>query len=427
VASRVVSGSPANLALPRPMVAASADGGRIRDVDGREYLDLMLGFGAMVLGHRHPRVETAVRQQLECGWHFGVTNRRQEQLAELVHELVPTVESIMFCNSGTEATMYAFRLARAFTGRSKIAVVDGFYHGAHDYGMLRSPTGRGPLNPRQLGAGVPVETTDSVTVLPWASSTLDEIRGRAHELAAVVVEPVQSSNPRLDDASTAFLQQLQTTCQDVGVLLILDEVITGFRLGPGGAQVRLGLQPDLTTFGKVLGGGLPVGAVGGSAEMIRLFRGLHDGDPRGVFSGGSFSGNPLTMTAGLATLQVLRDGPTAYGLMDARTTRLADTVNQWAASHGVPVRVMAAGSIFQVFFQSDPVHSYRDVRGAHPAEDKFYLALMDAHVFIPGNHRAFLGTCHTDDDVDQVIAAMLASLRSCDDAGLFAEPELLRG
>lgn len=415
-------GSAANISMPHPLLVDHARGSRVWDVDGNEYIDTMLGYGALVLGHRHPAVEAAMAAQLEHGWHFGIHNPLQEELARLMMASVRGIERVIFCNSGSEATFYAMRAARAFSGRDKVAFFDGFYHGAHDYGMVHVHPGSPHDAPESVltGAGVPQAIRGLTTLLPHGSdAALEHIRTHGHELALVMIEPVQSSNPRITDESVAFLHDVQSACKEAGVLFLLDEVITGFRLSAGGAQERFDLDPDLTTFGKVIGGGTPVGAVGGRADVMELFQGIPRGDTRGIFSGGSFSGNPLTMAAGRATLRALAEDPGVFGRMDARATRIAEGVNQHAADRGMPVQVLVGGSSFQIFFQAGEIRSSRDLAlGKHPAEQDFYLHLLDRGVLVPGNKRSTLSAAHDDADTATIIDAMTVALDLCRTDGI---------
>jgi len=396
--------------MPHPLYIESARGARLTDVDGNSYLDLTMGFGPHVLGHAPPVVADAIRRQLAKGWHFGIHNPLQEPLARLLQAAAPAVERTVFCNSGTEATMYAMRVARAFTGREKIGLFDGAYHGAHDQGILEadwnSPRSRPSLRPR--GRGVLPAATDAVVALPYRDPAAFElIAAHAAELAMVLVEPVQSSNPRLDVGP--FLQTLREVCSEHGVLLALDEVITGFRLAYGGAQELFGVVPDLATYGKVLGGGLPIGAVGGRADIMARF----DMNRRGsVFSGGTFSGNPLTMAAGVAAVTHLRDHPEVYTYLAAQGSRLAGAVNTFCRAEGYAAQVMHAGSMLYFKFQAGAIESARDLRHDTAAVGReFYLHLLGHGVVVPGIHLAFLSAAHTPADVELLIEAITASFR----------------
>lgn len=413
------SGLAANLEMPHPIFIERGEGAWLFDADGNRYLDTSVGFGLHILGHRHPDIERAIKGRTERGWMFGIHTTAQMKLASLLHEASPCAERVVFCNTGTEATMYAIRAARGFTGRDKVAFFDGFYHGAHDYGMWATD----PTSPRQtprkvaLGHGIPRVLEDLVMLLPYRDrAAFDLIRDHADELALVLVEGVQSSNPQ--GKAGEFLRELAQVCRDAGVLFGIDEVITGFRLAWGGAQERFGVVPDLATYGKVLGGGLPVGAVTGHADLMEVFTGLNA--RRGIFSGGTFSGNPLTMEAGAAALTYLLEHPETYARLDAAGDRLAAAVNGFCEDRGIPAQMKHAGSMFHMFFQREPIESMRDVcAGNEPAASAFYLHALNRGVLVPGTQRAFLSSAHGDAEIDSLIDTFKASLADVHAEGLF--------
>ncbi len=305
------SGLAANLEMPHPIFIERGEGPYVYDADGNRYIDTSVGFGLHMLGHRHPAIEQAIKARVELGWMFGIHSTSQMKLATLLHQASPCAERVVFCNTGSEATMYAIRAARGFSGRDKIALFDGFYHGAHDYGMwiTRPDSPREAPEKAAMGHGIPRAVADLVMLLPYRHpSAFDLIRRNAGELALVMVEGVQSSNPQ--PQAGEFLRELRQVCRNCGVLFGIDEVITGFRVAYGGAQALFDVVPDLATYGKVLGGGLPVGAIAGRADVMEVFTGL--GARNGIFSGGTFSGNPLTMEAGAAAVEYLAAHPEIY-------------------------------------------------------------------------------------------------------------------
>lgn len=413
------SGLAANLEMPHPIFIDRGDGAWVFDADGNRYLDTSVGFGLHMLGHRCPEVEAAIKARTELGWMFGIHTTAQMKLATLLQEASPCAERVVFCNTGSEATMYAIRAARGFSGRERIAIFDGCYHGAHDYGMWITDPASPVAAPRKLpmGHGIPGALAELVTLLPYRHpAAFDLIRDQADELALVMVEGVQSSNPQ--PAAGEFLQELAAVCREQGVLFAIDEVITGFRLAYGGAQERFGVTPDLATYGKVLGGGLPVGAITGRADVMNVFTGL--AAERGVFSGGTFSGNPLTMEAGSAAVTHLRDHPEIYARLDAAGDRLAAAVNAFCEAGQIPAQMKHAGSMFHMFFQREPVNSMRDVRAAGSAAEKaFYLHTLNRGVLVPGTQRAFLSAAHGDAEVDMLIAVFQDSLADVQAEGLF--------
>ena len=405
--------------ITSPVYVESVSGSRITDVDGKEYIDLTMGFGPHVLGHRPAAVEKALADQITRGWHWGIHNPLQHRLGEMLVEAAPCGEQVVFCNTGTEATMYAIRAARSFTGKSVVAVFDGSYHGVHDYALLeaeRSSDRHSPV-PRRRGAGIPSEILETVTMLPYNDeAAFDLIRANADRLAVVLVEPVQSSNPRTDVGP--WLRRLGEVCREAGVLLMVDEVITGFRLAYGGGQEYFDVHADLATYGKALGGGMPIGAVAGRADVMSVFN-AGNGRARPIFSGGTFSGNPLTMAAGIAALTQMRDTPDLYPRLNALGDRLAEGVNRHARRHGMPVTMMNAGSMFHLRFAEGQIRSSRDITNRYvEAEHIFYQHLQERGVLVPGIHLAFVSAAHTEADVDAVIEAATASLDSLRNDGM---------
>ncbi|MFT7654408.1 MAG: glutamate-1-semialdehyde 2,1-aminomutase [Candidatus Azotimanducaceae bacterium] len=414
------SGLAANLEMPHPIFIERGQGAYVYDADDNRYIDTSVGFGLHMLGHAHPEVAAAIHARAKKGWMFGIHSTAQMKLANLVHEGSPCAERVVFCNTGSEATMYAFRAARGFTGREKIALFDGFYHGAHDYGMWTTDPNSDRHAPQHmpLGRGIPRALHDLTLLLPYRDeAAFDLIRKHKEELALVFIEGVQSSNPQSDVAD--FLSELRDVCAACGVLFGIDEVITGFRVAYDGAQGLFGVKPDIATYGKVIGGGLPVGAVTGRADLMDVFTGLQA--EKGVFSGGTFSGNPLTMEAGAAALLHLKDHPEIYTAMNEKTDRLASGVNQFCEQEGIPVQMKHVASMFHLFFQSEPVDSMRDVTGEHlQAQKAFYLHCLNRGVLVPGTQRAFLCAAHGDQEVDQLLKVFTESLADTAAEGLFA-------
>ncbi len=407
--------------LPYTIYIESASGCRMTDVDGNEYIDVTMGFGPHILGHRPKVVLDAVKKQLDAGWHFGIPSPLQERLAKLVMEAASGNEAAIFCNSGTEATMYAVRAARAYTGKDKIAVFDGSYHGAHDYVLVqvdaRSP--RSEPTTRVRGDGVPKAVSELEMMLPYRDpAAFDLIKRHRDELAMVMIEPVQGSNPRLD--SRSFIRTLAEVCKANGVLFGMDEVITGFRIAYGGCQEYYGVTPDLTAYGKILGGGMPIGAVAGRKELMSLFsteqvmQMFAGRETRNaVFAGGTFCGNPLSMSAGIATLSYLGQHQQVYSYLQEQGDRLAKEVNDFCREREMPVQITNAASMFRIPFQKGPIDGARDYRGDYAeAEHAFYLHLLNNGVIVPGFHLGFLSEAHRPKDVDALIAAIKKSLEA---------------
>ena len=409
------------VSLPHRIYIDSADGGTMTDVDGNTYIDLTMGFGPCVLGHRPPAVTEAITAQLGKGWHFGIPNAHQAELAKLVVDASPCAEKVVFFNSGTEATLSAMRAARAFTGKTRIATFDGCYHGSHDYALIFANPGSDRDRPDSMivGAGIPqVIRDETMLVLPYRNeAAFDLIREHRDELAAVFVEPSQNSNPRLDNAD--FLHGLKAVCEECEVLLGFDEVVTGFRIAFGGCQEYYGITPDFATYGKAIAAGLPIGAVAGRLDIMNCFSGK--GGAPWIFSGGTFNGNPLSMTAGVAAVTEMRDNKSRiYPYLMEQGNRLAAEVNEFCMQHQFQAQLMNAGSKLHFRFQGTPINSSRDfTEMAKFAEREFYLHLLGYDVIIPGVHLAFLCAAHTPQDVDYIIDAFKRSFLDLREDGLF--------
>lgn len=381
--------------LPYACYPKQGKGSKITDLDGNEFIDLTMGFGPLLLGHSPQVVVDAVKNAADIGILFGIANPYQGELAKLLIDSSACAEQAAFFNSGTEATMYAIRLARAYSGKTKVAVFTGSYHGAHDYASVIPDLSVNPKEPgnQGKGLGVPDKTMEQMVYLPYRDShAFDLIEKNKDQLACVFIEPIQSSDPRTDVGP--YLKELRDVCDRAGVLLVFDEVITGFRLGFGGGQAYFGVTPDLATYGKILGGGAPVGAVTGPKKIMELFR--YKGDSNCIFAGGTFSGNPLSMIAGTAVLQHLKDNPDLYTQLNEKSHRFTSSVNEFLASEKIPVTLKAADSMFVFDFgHGDP-----------EIENLFYSYLLKRGVIIPGIHLFFLSMAHSDSDVDFVLEAI---------------------
>jgi glutamate-1-semialdehyde 2,1-aminomutase len=385
-----------------PVVIQSASGATVRDADGNDYIDYIGSWGPMILGHAHPEVVAAVQAAAARGTSFGAPTEAELRLGELVRRLVPAAERLRFVNSGTEATMHALRLARGATGREMILKFDGCYHGASDSLLVRAGSGVATLA-LPGSPGVPADLAAKTAVVPFndlpaVQAALAEHRG---EVAAIIVEPVMG-NMGVVPPAPGFLERLRAFCDDEGAVLIFDEVMTGFRIARGGAVQRFGVTPDLVTFGKVIGGGLPVGAFGGRAELMRHLA------PEGeVYQAGTLSGNPLAMAAGLATLGLLQEKK-AYERLEALSARLADGLQQAASRAGLRLTFNRVGSMQSVFFTDQPV---TDAAGARSCDTerfgRFFRAMLERGVMLAPSQfeAAFLSLAHTEEQVDRTVAA----------------------
>jgi len=375
-----------------PYFVDHADGAHVWDVEGTRYIDLVQSYGAIILGHAHPVIVDAVVDAASGGTSFGAPTEREVLLAEAITARVPSVERVRLVSSGTEATMTAIRVARGFTGRPKLVKFAGCYHGHSDALLVEGGTAMAMLG-LPGSAGVTDNAIADTIVAPYnVVPTLD------HDVACVIVEPV-AANMGLVAPSDGFLQGLRDECDRVGALLIFDEVITGFRLGPSGAQGALGVRPDLSTFGKVIGGGLPVGAVGGRADVMDVLA------PVGpVYQAGTLSGNPLATAAGLAALRELTDD--VYETITASATRLADGLRGAIDDAGIEVCVPRVGTLVGLFFGATAPANYEQAkRTVEPIYRALFHELLDRGVAIaPGAYEVFFpGLAHTDAVIDQLV------------------------
>jgi glutamate-1-semialdehyde 2,1-aminomutase len=386
----------------QPFFVQSARGSRLTDVDGNELIDYVLTWGPAILGHAHPRVIEAVQAAAARGTSFGIPNPAEVELAALVKSWVPGIDKVRFCNSGTEACMSAIRLARGFTRRDRILKFDGCYHGHADSLLVKAGSGALTLG-QPDSAGVPADVAKHTLVLPFndpdALVALFEQHGS--HLAAVILELVPA-NAGLYLPRPGYLELLRELTRAHGTVLIADEVMTGFRLGRAGAQGHFGFQPDLTTFGKVIGGGLPVGAFGGRGEIMDHLAPLGP-----VYQAGTLSGNPLAMAAGLATLREL-ESTDAFARLEHVGARLESGMKAVAAAHAVPVQFQRIGSMFCGYFTDRPVWNLNDALTSDRARfGTFFHAMLDQGVYLaPSQFEAgFLSTAHSDADIDQTLAA----------------------
>jgi glutamate-1-semialdehyde 2,1-aminomutase len=379
------------------------------DLDGNRYLDYVGSWGPLILGHAHPRVVQAVSAALAKGASFGAPTERETELAELIRALVPSIEMVRMVSSGTEASMSAIRLARGATGRDVVVKFAGCYHGHVDSLLVAAGSSATTLGVPN-SPGVPRGCTQDTLVLRYNDPDGLQAAFRAHgdRIAGVILEPVVG-NMGLVTPSPDFLAELRRLTHHHGALLIYDEVMTGFRLALGGAQELYGQKPDLTVLGKIVGGGLPVGAYGGRADLMKQVM------PAGpVFQAGTLSGNPLAMAAGLATLQELRDHP-PYARLDRLGDRLARGLADAARSAGVPHQLQRVGSMWTLFFAPAPVVDYDTAKQSDTARfARFFWAMMDRGVYLPCSQfeAAFLSAAHTEEHVDQTIAAAREALAS---------------
>jgi glutamate-1-semialdehyde 2,1-aminomutase len=383
-----------------PPFIARGEGARLYDADGNSYLDYVASWGPLILGHAHPAVVSALRLVAAQGTSFGAPTESEVTLAQMVRAKMPSLEQIRFVNSGTEATMSALRLARGLTGRAKIIKMDGGYHGHAD--SLLAAAGSGALTFSLPGsAGVsPALVTDTV-VVPFndLEATERALAANRGQVAALIVEPV-AANMGVVAPLPGYLEGLRDLTRQAGTLLIFDEVVTGFRVARGGAQERYGVTPDLTCLGKVLGGGLPVGAYGGSRQLMAAL--APDGP---VYQAGTLSGNPLTMAAGIATLSAIPPG--AYAQLEAGGLRLAQALRELAGGARIPLQVNQVGSMFTAFFAEQPVRDAASARAAHQSRYRdFFHASLESGVYLPPSQfeACFVSLAHQPEDLAATVA-----------------------
>jgi glutamate-1-semialdehyde 2,1-aminomutase len=390
-----------------PFFVARGDGARLVDVDGRSYIDYVMSWGPLILGHAPKRVTDALRAALDRGTSYGAPTPGEVELAREIAAAVPSMEMLRLVSSGTEAAMSVLRVARGVTGRPKLVKFEGGYHGHADSLLVKAGSGGATFGvPDSLG--VPADLARLTLTVPY--NDLDAVRALleadGREVAAVIVEPV-AGNMGVVPPAPGFLAGLRELTRHHGVLLIFDEVITGFRVGYGGAQARYGVTPDLTILGKIIGGGLPVGAYGGRREIMESVSPLG-----GVYQAGTLSGNPLAVAAGLETLRALRE-PGVYETLEARAVALEAGLGEAAARAGVPATVNRVGSMLTAFFTAGPVTDWTSAaRADRPRYGAFFHAMLGRGVYLAPSQfeAAFLSLAHSPDEVAMTVEAARAAL-----------------
>ena len=392
-----------------PVFFASGAGPFLIDVDGKEYVDYVASWGPLILGHAHPEVVSAVQAAAEGGTSFGAPTWAEVELAKLICELVPSIEKVRLVNSGTEATMSAIRLARGFTGRKKIIKFDGCYHGHADSFLVKAGSGVATLG-IPGSPGVPEEIVSNTISLPFnrLDAVEEAFQEMGSEIAAVIVEPI-AGNMGVVPPKPGFLEGLRELTLKFGALLIFDEVITGFRVGLSGAQGLYGVYPDLTCLGKIIGGGLPVGAYGGKAEIMD-----HVAPEGPVYQAGTLSGNPIAVAAGLATLRIL-SRPGTYERLEELASRLAQGLAQAAEEVGVPTTSNRVGSMMTCFFRSGEVTNFEEAAASDTERyGRFWREMLSRGVYLAPSQfeAAFVSLAHTEEEIDFTIEAAREAFRA---------------
>ena len=392
-----------------PFFVKAARGATLITADDRELIDFVCTWGPAIHGHNHPRIKEAILLALENGTSFGTPNPYEVEMAELIVRFVPSIRKVRMCNSGTEATMSAVRLARGFTHRDKIVKFSGCYHGHSDSLLIKA--GSGALTHGYPdSAGVPAAFAQETIIIPYNDAAAVDAVFAANpgKIAGIIVEPY-IGNLGFIKAEPGFLRHLREACTREGAVLIFDEVMTGFRLAKGGVQELEGISPDLTTLGKIIGGGLPVGAFGGRAEIMDLVAPLGP-----VYQAGTLSGNPLALAAGIASLRLLEETD-PYPRLERLGSQLRDAVLAAARARGIPVQVPQVGSMFSIFFNSYPVRDYDSAVSSDSAVyRRFFHACLDRGVYLaPSAFEAgFLSTAHAGSTIDQACDVLTSAINS---------------
>ncbi|OGU65498.1 MAG: glutamate-1-semialdehyde-2,1-aminomutase [Stygiobacter sp. RIFOXYA12_FULL_38_9] len=393
-----------------PRFIVKGNGSKIYDVDGNEYIDYIGSWGPHLFGHNPEFITAALLKAIENGTSFGAPTEIEVEMAKLISELVPSIEMVRMVNSGTEATMSAIRAARGFTGREKIIKFEGCYHGHGDFFLIKAGSGA-------LTFGVP--TSPGVTKKNAADTLVADfndinsvkrlVQENQGEIAAIIIEAVVG-NMGTVRANDSFIKELRSICTEENIVLIFDEVMTGFRVAKGGAQEILGVQPDLTTFGKIIGGGLPVGAYGGRKEIMQVI------SPSGpVYQAGTLSGNPLAMNAGFAALNHIKNHPEIYQTLEEKSSYLENGIKEVMKSTGKNFQINRVGSMMTLFFTSEPVADYNAaIKSDTKLYGKFFHEMLNRGIYLPPAQfeAFFVSTAHTKEDLDKTIRAAEESFRS---------------
>ncbi|MFX1479602.1 MAG: glutamate-1-semialdehyde 2,1-aminomutase [Promethearchaeota archaeon] len=397
--------SPVRAFKPHPFFTSHAYGSKLYDVDDNFYIDYCLAYGPLILGHAHPRIIEAVKNQLDRGVIYGTPTEQEVKMAELITNIFPSMEMTRLVNSGTEATMHAIRVARGFTGRDKIIKFEGCYHGAHDYVLVKAGSGASTFgSPTSLG--IPNDTTKNTIVLPFNNieSINEAISENHNSIAAVILEPV-IGNAGLILPKEGYLHEIRRITNDENIVLIFDEVITGFRMALGGAQEYFNIIPDMTTLGKIMGGGFPIAAYGGKKEIMSLV------SPMGkIYQASTLSGNPISVEAGLTALNILSEEKTTiYDQLEQNCSKIKKELIKLVKDLNISAQINSISSMFQIFFSDKPVIDY-DTANLSDREKfmEYQNELMNRNVFIPPSQyeTCFLSSAHTKEDIQLTLEAM---------------------
>ena len=403
--------SPVRAFEPYPFFVEKAQGSKLFSVDGDAYIDYCMSYGALILGHCHAEVLKAVHEQLDKGTVYGAPTELEVKFAELIREIYPSIEMLRLVNSGTEATMHAVRLARGFTGRKKIIKFEGCFHGSHDSVLVKAGSGAAWFGtPSSLG--VPEETASNTIVLPYNNfEALEEtLKREGNEIAALILEPVVA-NSGLILPKDGYLSFLRKKTEEYGIVLIFDEVVTGFRIALGGAQEYYGVKPDMATLGKVLGGGFPIAVFGGKKEIMENLAPIGK-----VYQAGTFSGNPVSVAAGYSVLKLLsKERERVYPKLERNCERLVKALKDLVSDYGLKAQVNGLASMFQIFFTATPVNDYATVKTSEIQKfNSYFKNLLKQGVFIPPSQfeTCFLSTAHSEEDINATLTAFDNALKT---------------
>lgn len=401
--------SPVRAFKPHPFFTSHAYGSKLYDVDDNFYIDYCLAYGPLILGHAHPRILESVKNQLDRGVIYGTPTEQEVKMADLITNIYPSMEMTRLVNSGTEATMHAIRAARGFTGRDKIIKFEGCYHGAHDYVLVKAGSGASTFgSPTSLG--IPNDTIKNTVVLPFndIESFNEAIRKNRNTIAAVILEPV-IGNAGVILPKEGYLQEIRRITENENIILIFDEVITGFRMALGGAQEYFNITPDMTTLGKIMGGGFPIAAYGGKKEIMSLI------SPIGkIYQASTLSGNPVSVVAGLTALNILSEGKnTIYDQLEQKCNKITKGLSRLVEDLNISANINSIASMFQIFFTDKPVVDYETANLSDRAKFMEYQnELMNRNVFIPPSQyeTCFVSSAHTNEDIQLTLEAMNTAL-----------------
>lgn len=393
--------SPVRAYKPYPRYIKYGKGSKIYDIDGNKYIDYCMGFGPLILGHAYPYVIEKIKEQLDNGVLYGAPIEKEIELAKIIKKYYPSIDMIRIVNTGTEATMHALRLARGFTGKNKIIKIEGAFHGAHDAMLVKAGSGA-TTHSMPTSLGIPVALAKNTILAPFndIEATESIIKENENELAGVILEPIMG-NVGVILPKEDYLKQLREITENYDILLIFDEVITGFRIGLGGAQGYYNVKPDLTTLGKIIGGGLPIGIFGGRGDIMELVSPLGK-----VYQAGTFSGNPLALTSGLATIDILkREG---YEKLNKNGDKLRMELKNILEDLKNNYQVQGIGSMFQLFFTEKKVLDYKDAKTCDTDKfNRFFLKMLDNGIYLPPSQfeTNFLSLVHSKEDIELTLKA----------------------